>query len=308
MDVVKQRLVGVSGLRVSETGLGTNTWGAATDISEASRMLTRFLEAGGSLIDSSPAYAGGRSEHLLGELLANGVDRSNLVISSASGVSPQSPMGSRVDCSRRRLMMQLDATLSTLGTDHLDLWSVGYWDEKTPPAEVAETLDWAVRTGRARYAGLRGYTGWQLAVTAAATPGARPLVSAQNEYSLLVRGVEEELLPAARHLGVGVIAAAPLAQGVLTGRYRTGLPSNARTEAHAYLGAKAHTVVEALSTAAEGLGLSPAGVALAWIRDRAGIASAVVGASSLKQLEELLSVTHVTLPRAISKALDDVSR
>ncbi len=305
---MKQRLVGVSGLRVSEIGLGTNTWGGATDAVEASDMLACFVDAGGSLVDSSPAYAGGRSERILGELLAGDVDRAELVISSASGVSPQSPMGSRVDCSRRRLMMQLDTTLATLGTDHLDLWSVGYWDEKTPPAEVAETLDWAVRTGRARYAGLRGYAGWQLAVTAAAGASARPVVAAQNEYSLLVRGAEEELLPAARHLGVGVIAAAPLAQGVLTGRYRTGLPSNARTEAHAYLGAKAHTVVEALSTAADGLGLSPAGVALAWIRDRAGISSAVVGASGVRQLRELLSVAQVTLPRAISKALDDVSR
>ncbi len=308
MDEVKQRLVGVSGLRVSEIGLGTNTWGGATGAAEATTMLARFVDAGGSLVDCSPAYAGGRAERILGQVLSGGVDRSELVISSASGVSPHSPIGSRVDCSRRRLMMQLDATLAELGTDHLDLWSVGYWDEKTPPAEVAETLDWAVRTGRTRYVGLRGYAAWQLAVTSAAAPSTRPVVATQNEYSLLVREVEEELLPAARHLGVGVLAAAPLAQGVLTGRYRSGLPTGARTEAHTYLGTKAHTVVEALSTAADGLGLSPASVALAWTRDRAGVSSAVVGASTADQLAELLSVSHVTLPRAIGKALDDVSR
>lgn len=308
MDEVKQRLVGVSGLRVSEIGLGTATWGAVTDATEAGSILDRFLGAGGTLIDSSPAYAQGRAERVLGQVLNGGVDRSSIILTSASGVDPHSPVGRRVDCSRRRLMLQLDTTLANLGTDHLDVWSVGYWDERTPPAEVADTLDWAVRTGRTRYAGVRGYAGWQLAVTSTAVAPGRALVAAQNEYSLLVRDTEEELLPAARHLGVGMFAAAPLAQGVLTGRYRSGMPPGARTEAQTYLGTKAHTVVEALSTAADGLDLSPAVVALAWIRDRPGVSSAIVGASTADQLTQLLAVTDTTLPRAIGKALDDVSR
>lgn len=204
-------------------------------------------------------------------------------------------------------MHQLDATLQTLGTDHLDLWSVGYWDEKTPPDEVAETLDWAVRTGRTRYAGVRDYAGWQLAVTAA-RPSSPRIVAIQHEYSLLAREIEEELIPAAHHLGVGVIAAAPLAQGVLTGRYRSTLPHGVRAEVHARLGGKAHTIVDALITAADGLGIPPAVVALAWARDRAGVSSAVVGAGTHVQLKQLLQVTDTVLPRAIVKALDDVSR
>jgi len=302
VDGVKQRLVGSSGLRVSDIGLGTATWGQGTEAAQAQAMLRMFVDSGGTLIDSSPTYAGGNAEGILGELLA-GFDRHELVVSSSAGVVPDSPMGRRVDCSRRSLMHQLDATLSTLGTDHLDLWSVGYWDERTPPGEVVDTLDWAVRTGRTRYAGVRDYTGWQLAVTASPR-----VVATQHEYSLLARGIEEELVPAARHLGVGVIAAAPLAQGVLTGRYRSSVPPGVRAEVHARLGVKAHTVVDALTTAAQGLEIPSAVVALAWARDRAGVASAVVGASRREQLAELLTVGEVVLPRAIVKALDDVSR
>lgn len=310
---MEQRLLGASGLRVSEFGLGTSTWGAETSTSDAAETLRTFLEAGGSLLDTSPVYGSGVSEQLLAELLEQQVRRDELVISSAGGVDPHSPIGQRVDSSRRRLLAQLDATLQTLGTDHLDLWSVGHWDDRTPPEEVADTLDYAVRTGRVRYAGVRGYAGWQLAVTRVAAP--HRIVAAQNEYSLLVRRVEEELVPAARHLGIGVIAAAPLGQGVLSGKYRQGIPADSRAmlpdrdaEVQAYLGRHTQTIVEALSTAADGLGISPAVAALIWARDRPGVASAVVGARHAGQLSELLDAVGTTLPRAITKALDDVSR
>lgn len=271
------------------------------------------MSRGGSLVETSPVYGSGVSEKILAELLTGSISREQLVISSAGGVDPDSPLGHRVDTSRRRLLAQLDATLARLGTDHLDLWSVGHWDDRTPPEEVADTLDYAVRTGRVRYAGVRGYAGWQLAVTTAAAP--HRIVAAQNEYSLLVRRVEEELVPAARHLGVGVIAAAPLAQGILTGKYRTGIPALSRAttperdaEVRGYLSNHTQTIVEALHTAADGLGISPGVAALAWVRDRPGVASAVVGARTLAQLDELLGAARKTLPRAITKALDDVSR
>ncbi|AJE33204.1 oxidoreductase [Corynebacterium humireducens NBRC 106098 = DSM 45392] len=296
--------MGSSGLRVSELGLGTGTWGVGAGQEEAQVMLRMFLDAGGTLIDSSPAYGHGRSQEVLASVLADAaLPRSAYVLSSSAGVAPDSPVGRRVDCSRRTLMQQLDETLRVLGTDHLDLWSVGYWDEKTPPLEVQDTLDWAVRTGRTRYAGVRDYAGWQLAVTSSPR-----IVATQHEYSLLNRDIEEELVPAARHLGVGVLAAAPLAQGVLTGRYRSSLPHGMRAEVHARLGLKSHTVVDAVTTAADGLDIPPAVVALAWARDRAGVASAIVGASRREQLAELLTATGTVLPRAIVKALDDVSR
>lgn len=310
---MEQRLLGVSGLRVSEIGLGTSTWGAGTTAGEAGEILRSFLDAGGCLVDCSPVSGPGLAERILAEQLQGQVRREDLVISAAGGVDPHSPIGSRVDSSRRRLLGQLDSTLRTLGTDHLDLWSVGHWDDRTPPEEVADTLDYAVRTGRVRYAGVRGYAGWQLAVTGAAIPGR--IVAAQNEYSLLVRRIEEELVPAARHLGVGVIAAAPLGQGVLSGKYRTGIPargghgnSERDAEVHAYLGDHTRTIVEALSTAADGLGISPSVAALIWVRDRPGVSSAVAGVRTPAQLKELIDAADRTLPRAIGKALDDVSR
>ncbi|GAB2515051.1 aldo/keto reductase [Corynebacterium atrinae] len=299
--------MGVSGLRVSEVGLGTAQWGQSTSLEDATELLGIFLGSGGTLVDSSPAYGSGAAQAALAEVLRTmKIPREEILLSSSAGVDPHSPVGRRVDCSRRSLIAQLEATLRALNTDHLDLWSVGYWDEKTPPAEVADTLDWAVRTGRTRYAGVRDYSGWQLAVTQPLAP--HRIVATQHEYSLLVRGIEEELLPAASHLGVGVIAAASLARGVLAGRYRTGAPRSARAEVHAMLGTKSDTVVDAVDTAAEGLGLPPAVVALAWARDRIGISSTVVGASTPAQLTELLQATDTQLPRAITKALDDVSR
>ena len=203
-------MVGASGLRVSRLGLGTSTWGADTPEEDTATILRNFIDAGGTLIDASPAYAGGRAEGILGTLLSREVSRTDLVISSAAGVDPTLPLGRRVDCSRRHLIASLDNTLSVLGTDYLDLWSVGFWDGTTPPEQVADTLDYAVRTGRVRYTGVRGYSGWQLAVTHAAAnhaaASARPIVAAQNEYNLLVRRAEEELLPATQHLGVGFFA------------------------------------------------------------------------------------------------------
>lgn len=311
MVQVKQQLVGVSGLRVSEIGLGTATWGTRTDPSEAHALLRSFVDVGGTLVDTSPSYTGGTSQEMLGDLLGRASDaavsRDLLVLSSSAGVAPNLPVGQRVDCSRRALMRQLDHTLSTLGTDHLDLWSVGYWDDKTPPEEVADTLEWAIRSGRTRYAGVRDYAGWQLAVTNAATEK-NAIVATQHEYSLLVRDIEEEVIPAATHLGIGVIATAPLAQGVLTGRYRGNFSHAARAEVHTLLGEKSDTVVEAVTTAATGLNFSPAVIALAWTRGRPGVASTVVGASKPAQLNEILGAVDAVLPRAISQALDDVSR
>ena len=212
---VPQRVVGAGGLRVSRTGLGTFTWGRDTDPDEAAAQLVAFVDAGGTLVDCSPTYTDGAAQALLGTLVGDLVPRSELVLSVSSG--------SPADCSRTRLTAELDASLAALGTDHVDLWQVDGWDPWTPVAETVDTLEHAVRTGRARYAGLRGYRGWQAATAVAAARG-QGLVAVQAEYSLLAREVEDELLPAAVHHGLGVLAAVPLARGVLTGKYRTGTP------------------------------------------------------------------------------------
>ncbi|WP_305095040.1 aldo/keto reductase [Prescottella sp. R16] len=310
---MEYRAVGASGLRVSRLGLGTLHWGRDTDGDEAAAQLSAFVDAGGTLVDTSPAYGDGKAQRILAELLDDVVPREYLVIGGSAGIDAAAPGGHRVDCSRRSLLAQLDATLRELGTDYLDMWQVATWDPVTPVGEIAATLDYAVSSGRVRYTGARGYLGWQLA-TAASHRGPGRLVATQAEYSLLARGVEEELLPAAAHHGIGVFAAVPLAGGVLTGKYRGGIPADSRgaddvhaSEVRSYLTETSIRVVDAVLTAADGLGTSPLAVALAWARDRPGVASAVVGSRDLAQLTGVLSAEELELPAAIAAALDDVS-
>ncbi|AQA23919.1 aldo/keto reductase family protein [Rhodococcus sp. MTM3W5.2] len=293
---------------MSRIGLGTLGWGRDTDGVEAAAQLMGFAESGGTLVDSAPFYGDGVSQRILAELLDDVVPRNQLVLSSSAGIHPGRE---RLNCSRRALIGQLDATLKELGTDHLDLWQVATWDPFTPVEEVASALEFAVATGRARYVGARGHLGWQLATAAAGTK----LIATQAEYSLLARGVEDELIPAADHHGIGLLAAVPLAGGVLTGKYRDGIPADSRgaTETGAdlvvgYLNAD-HTarVVEAVVTAADGLGASPLAVALAWVCDRPGVASAIVGARDYAQHTGVLAAEDLELPAAIAAALDDVS-
>ncbi|MEU2125557.1 aldo/keto reductase [Nocardia niwae] len=315
---MEQRTVGRSGLRVSRMGLATHTWGSHTDAEDAAGQLVAFVEAGGTLVDTSPVYAGGASQRILAELLGDLVSRDELVLSGCAGTAVWGYPGAgmpeaaqiMVDTSRRALLRQLDRTLLEFGTDHLDIWNVAVWDPRTPLEEVASTLEQAVRSGRVRYAGVRGFGAWQLASLAAVAP----VTAAQTPYSLLARGAEADVVPAARFHGVGVIASAPLAGGILTGKYRDGVPADSRgadeataAEIRSGLDDRATRVVDALVTAADGLGTSPLAVALAWIRDRPGIASMIVGARDIGQLTGVLAAETLELPRAIAAALDDVS-
>ncbi|MFR9749906.1 aldo/keto reductase [Nocardia sp. 004] len=315
---MEQRTVGRSGLRVSRMGLTTHTWGTHTDAEAARGQLMAFVEAGGTLVDTSPVYGGGAAQRILAELLGDLVSRDDLVLSGCAGVVPQNsaegPMPelsqATVDTSRRALLQQLDRTLRQFGTDHLDIWNVAVWDPLTPLAEVAATLEQVVRSGRVRYVGVRGFGAWQLASLAATTS----VTAVQTPYSLLARDAEADIVPAAHYHGVGVIASAPLAGGILTGKYRDGVPADSRgaeeataAEIRSGLDERATRVVEALVTAADGLGTSPLAVALAWVRDRPGVAGMIVGARDIGQLTGVLAAETLELPRAIAAALDDVS-
>jgi aryl-alcohol dehydrogenase-like predicted oxidoreductase len=214
---MKQRHLGRTGLRVSRIGLGTLTWGRDTEERDAAELLKAFWEAGGTLVDTADIYGGGEAEYLLGRLIADLVPREDLVISTKAGSVPDPER--RVDGSRGHLLAALDASLDRLGTDHVDLWQVHAYDEETPLEETLQALDIAVTSGRARYVGVSNFCGWQLARAATwqlAAPGARTaLAGTQMEYSLLQRGVEREVLPAARELGVGLLPSSPLGRGVL---------------------------------------------------------------------------------------------
>src|SRR5215203_2975869 len=209
---MEQRHLGHTGLRVSRLGLGTLTWARDTGEQDAAGQLKVFWEAGGTLVDTADVYADGGSEYLLGRLLHDLVPRRDLMIATKAGSVPDPRR--RFDCSRGHLLDALDASLERLGTDYVDLWQVHAFDSLTPLDETLQALDIAVGSGRARYAGVSNFSGWQLAKAATwqlAGPGMRTrLASTQMEYSLLQRGIERELLPAALDLGLGLLPSSPL--------------------------------------------------------------------------------------------------
>ncbi|MEV4095517.1 aldo/keto reductase [Streptosporangium saharense] len=312
---MEQRYVGRSGLSVSRLGLGTMTWGRDTAAEEAAAQLRTFAEAGGTLIDTADVYSGGEAERLLGRLMRDSVPRSELVLSTKAVLTPAGPRPR--DASRRHLIAAIDASLGRLGVNEVDLWQLHAFDQEVPLEETLAALDAIVSSGRAAYAGVCDYAGWQLAAAAVsqrAVPGRTPIVAAQVEYSLLAREAERELIPAAEHVGAGVLAWSPLGRGVLTGKYRTGIPADSRAATPhfadfvtPYLDERCRRVVESVTTAAEGLGVSPLSVALSWVRDQPGVASAIVGARTCAQLVGALQSEDLVLPMEIREALDDVS-
>ncbi|GGR21431.1 aldo/keto reductase [Streptomyces netropsis] len=310
------RHLGRTGLRVSRIGLGTLTWARDTGELDAAEQLKVFWEAGGTLVDTADVYADGGAEYLLGRLMEDLVPRRDLVVATKAGSVPDPDR--RFDGSRGHLLSALDASLTRLGTDYVDVWQIHAFDPHTPIEETLQALDIAVGSGRARYAGVSNFCGWQLAKAATwqlAGPGTRTrLASTQMEYSLLQRGIEREVLPAARDLGIGLLPSSPLGRGVLTGKYRHGTPTDSRGASdhlapfvEPYLDADATRVVDAVTTAAHGLATTPLQVALAWVRDRPGVVAPIVGARNATQLRATLSVESLTLPDEICQALDDVS-
>lgn len=300
---------------VSRLALGTMTWGGDTDEDDAAAQLLAFTGAGGTLVDTANTYVSGESERVLGRLLADVVPRDEvLVATKAYGVIGSGPMGRGT--SRGHLLGALEDSLRRLQTDWVDLWQLHAWDPVTPWEEAMAAVDAAVSSGKVRYAGVSNYCGWQLGATATWQAALRrvPVVSDQVEYSLLQRGVEREVVPAALGLGIGLLPWSPLGRGVLTGKYRNGSPGDSRGASERfsgfiapYLDERARSVVDAVLTAADGLGVSPVAVALAWVRDRPGVVAPIVGARTSAQLQASLDAESVVLPEEIRAALDDVS-
>jgi aryl-alcohol dehydrogenase-like predicted oxidoreductase len=313
---MQQRHLGRTGLKVSRLGLGTLTWGRDTDEHEAREQLIAFTAAGGTLVDTAAGYGDGASEELIGSLIGDVVHRDEIVIATKAGISRgRGPRSTNV--SRGCLITTLDASLRRLGVDHVDLWQVHTWVDDTPLEETLGALDYAMSTGRTAYVGVCNYVGWQSAQAATwqrAVPGRATIASNQVEYSLVNRRVEDEVLPAAAALGLGVLPWSPLGRGVLTGKYRRGIPADSRgASPHfasfvgGYLNERTAGIVEAVARAAEGLDWSPVEVALTWVRDRPGVTAPIVGARTAAQLRGSLTVEELTLPRQIVAALDDVS-
>jgi len=299
---------------VARLALGTMDWGARTSVEDAHDHLKTYLAAGGDFVDTAHGYADGASEEALGTMLGDLVPRDELIICTKAGVSRRT--GTRVvDTSRRTLMYQLDTSLERLGTTYVDLWLVHAWSDATPVDETLSALEWAVTSGRARYVGVSNYSGWQAAHVATRMSASRvPLVANEVEYSLLNRIPEDELVPAGQALGFGLLPWSPLGRGVLTGKYRHGIPDGSRAvsgELNALAGLnlteESGQIVNAVAIAAEGMNVSPAQIALAWVRDRPGVVAPIVGVSTTAQLHAALASEDLELPSELIQALEDVS-
>ncbi|SDJ23117.1 Predicted oxidoreductase [Frankineae bacterium MT45] len=306
--------MGQSGLSVSQLGLGTMTWGQETDADEAAAQLIAFRDAGGTLIDTAVSYGYGQAEQILGQLIADVVPRDELVIATKAGIY-RNESERRIDASRGELLRRLDQSLTQIGVDHVDLWYVHIADDTVGFEETLSALDYAVSSGKVRYVGVSNYDGWHTARAATwqrAGVGRAPIIANQSRYSLLDRGLEREVLPACAAMGLGVLPYSPLGGGVLTGKYRSGIPSDSRSARSGrnlpLVTDREIGIVEAVATAAQGLAASPIAVALAWVRDQPGITAPIVGARTLGQLVSALASETLTLPPEIQQALDDVSR
>jgi aryl-alcohol dehydrogenase-like predicted oxidoreductase len=292
------------------------TWGRDTDEHEAADQCRAFLDAGGNFIDTAAVYGDGDSERVIGGLIGTLFDRNDVVLASKAGLS--FPQGiRRVDNSRSALIAQLDASLQRLNTEYIDLWQIQSWDKQTPLDDTLSALDYAYASGKARYVGISNFSGWQSAHAVTrqeVIANKAPITTMQNEYSLLNRSVEEDLIDASQSLNVGFLAWSPLGRGVLTGKYRKGIPSDSRAATphfasfvEPYLSEKHTQIVEAVCVAAEGLGLSPLEVALAWVRDAPGVTSVILGARTGAQLRGALSSEEISLPDVVRTALNEIS-
>ena len=313
---MEKRRAGGSGLALSRLGLGTMTWGRDTDEIEAADQCRAFLDAGGNFLDTAATYGDGDSERVIGGLIGSLFNRDEVIIATKAGIN-FSDGTRRVDASRHSLIAELDRSLNRLGTDFVDIWQIHNWDEVTPLDDTLSALDYAYTTGRARYVGVSNYSGWQLARAATKQQSnsmKAPLTTIQGEYSLLNRNAEFEIIDAAVECGLGFLAWAPLARGVLTGKYRKGIPSDSRGAAphfakhiEPYLDSRSAKIVEAVAVAAEGLGFSPLEVALAWVRDAPGVTSSLIGARTGAQLRGVLKSEEILLPEIVRTALDEIS-
>ena len=271
-------------------------------------MLRAYVGAGGNLIDTAPTYGDGLAERIIGTLMRHDVAREKLVIATKAGFHGDD---GPIDTSAKALLEGLDGSLKRLGTDYVDIWQVHAWGD-APLDETLGALAQAVASGKARYVGVCNYVGWQLGT--AVGRDIAPIISVQDEYSLLARRAEVEVLPAVAYHGLGFFPWSPLGRGVLSGQYRGHTPDGSRAGSphlawfvEPYLQPRSDAIVEAVAAAGQGLGLDAAQVALLWVRDAPGVTAPLLGARTVAQLSPLLVVDDESLPQPIVEALDDVT-
>lgn len=316
------RTLGRSGCSVSALCLGTMTFGAETDEAGAHEQLDTFVGAGGTLVDTADVYSAGVSEQIIGRWLASrSGDVRDRVVLATKGRFPMGEEPNAQGNSRRHLRRALDASLRRLGVDHVDLYQLHAWDPRTPLEETLRFLDDAVHAGKIGYPGLSNFTGWQVqkAVDLAEREHLAVPVTLQPSYSLLVRDVEFEIVPACQHNGLGLLPWGPLGGGWLSGKYtrdqrptgatRLGEDPGRGMEAYDRVSSRERTwdVLEAVQDVAEARGASMAQVALAWLAARPAVTSVILGARTVEQLRDNLGAADLALDAAEAARLQEVS-
>ncbi len=314
---MKYRLLGNSGLRVSEAALGAMTfgedWGWGSSKDEARKVYDAFREAGGNFIDTANIYTNGTSESYLGEFMEG--HRQSVVLATKYTNSFPGTDPNAAGNQRKNMMQSVEASLKRLRTDYIDLYWVHIWDQITPVEEVMRGLDDLVRSGKVLYTGISDAPAWWIAQanTIANLRGWSQFAGLQIEYSLLERTVERELVPMAKALNIGVTAWSPLANGVLTGKYHgQGASSDARMNSEmmknfAPENNQVEPIVEAVRKVAGETGRSMAQVALAWLQHRPVPVIPIIGARKLSQLQDNLASFDLKLAPEQVQALDEAS-
>lgn len=308
---MKYKLLGTSGLKVSELCLGTmgfgteNGWGA--DQSASFSIMEAFANAGGNFLDTANFYKGGTSEKIIGEFVSNR-DRDYFVIATKYSLFDNTTNVNASGNNRKNMMRSVEASLKRLNTDFIDVLYLHIWDWLTPVEEVLRGLDDLVRQGKITYAAISDTPAWVVAKanTMAELMGWSKFIALQVEYSLLQRTPERELLPMAKHFGMTVTPWAPLAGGALTGKYLRGDRGRLK-ETSNRLNERSERITKEVIAVADELGTQPSQVALKWTMQKDFQCIPIVGATRLSQLEDNLKVIDVTLPPEAIERLNRVS-
>lgn len=319
---MKYRTLGCSGMSVSALALGTMYFGEETAEDDAFAILDTFIEAGGTLIDTSDVYVGGTAEEIIGRWMADRPrEVTDHVVLATKGRYPTGTEVNAHGLSRRHLRRALDASLTRLGVETIDLYQLHGADPETPMDETLVFLDEAVRAGKINYVGLSNFNGWELQRMASTAEllGLTAPVSLQPQYSLLSREIEWEIVPSAQANDLGILPWSPLAGGLLTGKYTRGDTPASDTRAGsdnplwqwtiAEFGKtdRAWKIIEAVQDVAQATGATPAQVALAWLRDRPGVTSPICGARTVDHLRDNLGAADLTLEAEHVDRLDQLS-
>jgi len=322
IELTSYRLLGRSGLRVSPFALGTMTfgkdWGWGAEESEARRIFDTYVDRGGNFIDTANAYTNGSSERLVGKF-AEG-NRDGLVIATKYTMASRPGDPNSGGNHRKSMVRSVEESLGRLNTDYIDLLYLHLWDARTPIEEILRAMDDLVRSGKVLYVGVSDTPAWQVARMQAIADlrGWSPFIALQSEYSLVERTPERDLIPMAKEMGMGVIPWSPLANGVLTGKYnRDDLkPGNASSlqgsrrdvaQGHGSLSERNLEIAERVKAVAVESGKSPAQIALAWTLLSPAVTATLLGARTVKQLEDNLGALSVSLSDSQREGLDNVS-